>query len=95
MNCPTERFQDGVCLQDLLLNPRGDVGRDRAEVLQDELGALGLAGPGLAGDHQALVGAVALERLTIRIFVSVWLKWSGKLPVGFCRMPQPVRTRGG
>ena len=58
---PTECFEYGVCLQDLLLHPGGDVGRDRAEILQDELGALGLARAGLPRDHQALVDAVALK----------------------------------
>ena len=50
----TERLKDGVRLQDLLLYP-GVLAGDGGEVLQDQLGALGLAGPGLPADDDALV----------------------------------------
>ena len=59
----TERLENGVRLEDLLLDPRRDVGRDRAEVLQDELGRLRLPRARLARDDEALVDPVALEGL--------------------------------
>ena len=40
-------FQDGVGLQDLLLDPRM-LATDRGEELKDKLGGLGLPGPRLA-----------------------------------------------
>lgn len=59
----TERLEDGVGLEDLLLHPGGDVGRDGAQVLQDELGALRLARPRLAADDQRLVDPLGLQLL--------------------------------
>ena len=47
-------FQDGVGLEDLLLDP-GVLAGDGCQVLEDELGRLGLAGARLAGDDDALV----------------------------------------
>lgn len=47
-------FQDGIGLEDLLLDPRV-LARDGGQVLEDELGRLGLAGPRLPRDDDALV----------------------------------------
>uniref|UniRef100_A0A2M4B0Z9 Putative secreted protein n=1 Tax=Anopheles triannulatus TaxID=58253 RepID=A0A2M4B0Z9_9DIPT len=54
----TERFQDRVRLEDLLLNPRV-LATDRCQVLEDELRAFRLTGTGFAGDDDALVLPVA------------------------------------
>ena len=57
----TESFEDSIGLQDLLLDPGGDVGSDRAQVLQDELGRFRFASSGLSGDDQRLVDAFCLK----------------------------------
>lgn len=54
----TERFQNGVRLENLLLDPRV-LPTDRRQVLQDQLCTLGLARAGLTGDDDALVLAIA------------------------------------
>ena len=63
----TERFKDGVGLEDLLLHPRRDVGSDGAEVLHDVLGRLRLAGARLSRDDETLVGALRLQVLVRRL----------------------------
>lgn len=63
----TERLEDGVGLQNLLLHPGVDVAGDRAEVLQDELGGLGLPSSALARYHAGLVADGVLERLVSRL----------------------------
>lgn len=57
----TESLEDGVGLQDLLFHPGAHVASDRAQVLQDELGGLSLAGAALAGDHAGLVLVTRLQ----------------------------------
>ena len=47
-------LQYGVGVQDLLLNP-GVFPTDGCQVLEDQLGALSLPGPGLSTDDDALV----------------------------------------
>ena len=47
-------LQDGICVEDLLLYP-GVFAAAGREVLEDELGALRLACPGLSTDDYALV----------------------------------------
>lgn len=63
----TKRFEDSVGLQNLLLHPRVDVAGNRAQVLQDELGGLGLAGTALARYHAGLVAHGVLQRLVCRL----------------------------
>lgn len=63
----TECLEDGIGLQDLLLYPRVDVAGDRTQVLQDELGGLGLAGPALARYHAGLVALGVLQGLVRRL----------------------------
>ena len=57
----TECLQNCIRLQNLLLHPRRDVGRDGAEILQDELCRLRLAGAALARDDEGLVDALGGE----------------------------------
>ena len=51
----TESLQDGIGLEDLLFNPSAHSRGHRTQVLEDELCALGLSSPGLAGDDATLV----------------------------------------
>lgn len=57
----TESLEDSVGLQDLLFHPGAHVAGHRAQVLQDELGGLRLAGAALSGDHAGLVLVTRLQ----------------------------------
>ena len=57
----TEGLQYSVCLKDLLLHPSCNTVSDCTQVLQDELGSLGLPSPTLPADDAGLVLHLVLQ----------------------------------